>query len=142
MLRFRLFQFILLAGILGIMVVFLPGAAQAQNGQIRGNIQDSQSGEDLPGASVLIQGTNKGAAADIDGDYLIRSVPPGEHVLVVTYVGYQRIEQSVTVEAGETLEMNFEMTPRGVTGEEVVIQAQAQGQNQAINQQLSSSTIS
>lgn len=114
----------------------------AQTGRITGTVTDLATGEPLPGASVLITGTSRGAATDIDGKYTITSVPVGEHTLVASYIGYRRDERVVTVVAGETLQIAFEIDWEGVTGEEIVITAQAAGQVSAINQQLSSNTIS
>lgn len=110
-------------------------------GIITGTIRDAVTGEPLPGASVIIQGTSKGAAANLRGKYTISAVPEGEHLLVASYLGYMKMERTVNVDSGEELEINFQLRPQSVEGEEVVVTAQAQGQRQAINQQLSSNTI-
>jgi hypothetical protein len=39
----------------------------AQTGKIVGKMIDAKTGETLPGATVLIEGTTKGASADFDG---------------------------------------------------------------------------
>lgn len=45
------------------------------NGELRGKIIDAQTNESLPGGQVVLRGTNYGAAANLDGEYFIRSVP-------------------------------------------------------------------
>ena len=47
------------------------------NGKITGTVVDSQTGESLIGVNVVIEGTIKGTATDIDGRYTIRNVEPG-----------------------------------------------------------------
>ena len=44
----------------------LIGAAQ---GTVRGKITDGQTGETLIGANAFVEGTTKGAMADLDGNY-------------------------------------------------------------------------
>ncbi|MCL5020652.1 MAG: carboxypeptidase-like regulatory domain-containing protein [Bacteroidetes bacterium] len=48
---------------------------------IEGSVKDSQTGEPLPGATVLLVGTSMGAATDLNGNFTIRDVPPGEYRL-------------------------------------------------------------
>ena len=45
-------------------------------GKIVGTITEKETGEILPGASVLIEGTTLGAAADANGDFLLLNVSP------------------------------------------------------------------
>lgn len=116
--------------------------AHAQSGRIVGTVSDANTGESLPGANVVIQGTSKGAATDIEGKYTLPSVSAGTYTLLFSYVGYERVEREVTVGAGETVTVDADLPWEGVEGDEVVITAQAQGQVSAINQQLSSNTIS
>ncbi len=52
--------------------------------QIRGTVTDA-NGEPLIGATVLVKGTSKGTATDIDGNYVL-AAQPGD-ILVVSYVG-------------------------------------------------------
>lgn len=62
---------------------------------VRGTIVD-QTGETVPGASVLIKGTSKGAVSDIDGKFSI-GVPNKRAVLVVSFIGYKTLEKQVDV---------------------------------------------
>ncbi|MEX0844095.1 MAG: TonB-dependent receptor [Balneolaceae bacterium] len=111
-------------------------------GIIRGVIIEAETNEPLFGANAIIVGTSQGAAADLDGNFIIRAVPEGQHMLRVSYLGYQTIEVSVTVSAGEETEVEFILRPAGVQGDEVTITSQRRGQVAAINEQLTSNTIS
>ena len=61
----------------------------AQGGSIKGTITDRDDGDPLIGANIIIEGTTMGAATDVEGRYQIINVPAGEHVLKVTYIGYE-----------------------------------------------------
>ncbi len=65
----------------------------AQEKEITGVVTEAGSGDPIPGANVVIKGTNKGAATDFDGKYTIKA-NPGE-VLVFSVVGYQPVERKV-----------------------------------------------
>jgi len=113
----------------------------AENGTIEGSIIDSQTGEALPGANLLLQGTSLGAASDLNGKFTIRNVPPGSYKMRATYIGYNYKEVNVVVQAGATLKLEVKLEAVGVKGKEVVVTAQASGQSSAINRQLSSVQI-
>lgn len=110
-------------------------------GTIRGYVRDAKTNSALPGATVLLKGTGLGASTDLNGNYFIANVPAGSYTIRVSYLGYHSREQAVTVEAGATIAFNAKLQPVGVRGKEVVVTAQASGQNSAINQQLSSKNI-
>ena len=43
----------------------------ATTGKIQGTVRDAQTGEPLPGANVVIDGTQRGAVTDGNGYYVI-----------------------------------------------------------------------
>ncbi len=122
------------------MLTSLPLHAAA-NATIQGSIKDAQTGDPLPGANIILVGTSMGAASDLKGNYIIQSVPPGSYTLRATYVGYETRNISIKVSSGAHIEQNFALKPVGIQGKTVVVTAQASGQSQAINQQLSSDQI-
>lgn len=119
----------------------IPASSSIVNGRIAGIITDAATGETLPGANLLLEGTGIGTATDTEGRYLIVQVPAGQYTLLVTYVGYQRQAIPITVTDGETLALDIALSFEAFEGEEIVITAQVEGQVAAINQQLTSNTI-
>lgn len=115
--------------------------AVCANGRITGKVTDASTKEPLFGSNVIIAGTSLGSATDMDGDYIIQNVPAGTYTLQVTYIGYKTQMVKVTLKEGEHLIQNIKLDAVGITGNEVVITAQASGQNAAINQQLTSDKI-
>lgn len=67
--------------------------AVAQTGKATGTVTDS-NGEPLIGATVMLKGTKKGAATDLDGKFAI-DAPVGS-TLVISYVGSKTQEVKVT----------------------------------------------
>ncbi|MBK8946882.1 MAG: TonB-dependent receptor [Ignavibacteriae bacterium] len=117
------------------------GVINAQSGGLRGVVKDIQTKDALPGANIIIVGTSIGAATDVEGKFLLRNVTPGQYRIKATYVGYDAKEMSVNIVSGKTVEIIFELNAVSVEGETVVVTAQASGQKEAINQQLSSIQI-
>ncbi len=103
-----------------------------QRGQITGTVVDAESGETIIGASIFIEGTSKGAASDIDGNYTIRSVDPGTYVLVVSYISYstQRIT-NVVLESGQVLKLDIALQPETELLGEITVTAEAVLNNEA-----------
>lgn len=79
-----------------LLFIFLLGCfyTAAQEGIVSGVLADEQG--PLPGASIVVKGTTNGTQADFDGNYSLRC-KVGD-VLVITYVGYETREVTVTPE--------------------------------------------
>ena len=123
-------------------ILLISSAFSQPTSKVTGKVSDAMSGDPLPGANVLLVGTSLGAATDINGGFLIMNVLAGSYTIRVTYVGYDTKETQVQVQSGTPLRINIRLQPVGIQGKEVVVTAQASGQNAAINQQLSSIQIS
>ncbi len=80
--------------------------AAAQTGVIRGRVVDSL-GPALPGATIILEGTQLKATSGAGGDYEMRGVPPGTHTLRVRLIGYGPVTAQVTVAPGATTEQDF-----------------------------------
>ncbi len=126
--------FIFIAGIIN-------AGTFAAGGNIRGIVTDATSKEPLFGANIILVKTSLGAATGIDGKYEIRNVPAGTYTIRASYVGYKEFDSRITIKDGENVVQNFKLEPVGIQGQTVVVTAQASGQTQAINQQLSSNQI-
>ena len=108
----------------------LTPRALASGGMIEGLVRDSQTGDPLPGANIMIVRTSMGASTTLDGKYAIRDVPAGSYTVRATYVGYTEKSVTLQVKEGETLKQDFRLISVGVEGEEVVVTAQAAGQKE------------
>ena len=82
-----------------------------------------------------------GAATNLDGQFLISSIPVGSYNLKVSYLGYEPKDTAIILKEDERLEVNIKLEAVSISTNEILVTAQASGQNSAINQQLSSQNI-
>jgi outer membrane receptor for ferrienterochelin and colicin len=68
--------------------LFTDSYSQENKGTIYGSVKDVISLQPLPGANILILGTNIGAASDGDGNYKIEGIEPGMYRIRISSVGY------------------------------------------------------
>jgi len=95
--------------ILGLVGLFITLPLIAQNAVIRGMVMDGASGDDLPGATLVRDGSTQGTTTNIDGFYEL-SVPAGEHVLVLHYTGYESLKKKVSLRVGEEKELDWNVS--------------------------------
>ncbi|MDP4196565.1 MAG: TonB-dependent receptor [Bacteroidota bacterium] len=115
--------------------------AQKGAASLKGKVIDATTGDALPGATIIVTGTALGAVSDIHGNYLIKELPAGNVHLKISYVSYKTLETQIQAASDKITILDFKLNPETILSKEVVVTAQAQGQAQAINQQLSSNTI-
>ncbi|MEP0821875.1 MAG: TonB-dependent receptor [Ignavibacterium sp.] len=104
-----------------LLFLLAPIPVFSQGVDIRGVITDSTTAEKLPFANVVIVGTNKGAASNINGFYLIPNVPPGEYTISASSVGYERKQQRVFVGLTGPVIVNMALVPTTVEMAEIVV---------------------
>jgi iron complex outermembrane receptor protein len=98
-------------------VLLVPAALAAQStGTLAGRV--TSSGEPVPGATVVVVGTGRGAQAKADGSYRI-ALPAGRYEVRARLVGYASTRDSATITAGGTTTLNFEITRAPATLEAV-----------------------
>ena len=111
--RKHLIHFLLVA----LLSVF-SAATYAQT-TVRGQLVDSETGEPLVGAAVMVEGTSQGSVTDIDG-YFKQSVA-SDATLLFRYVGYKDLKKKIT-QKGASVELGvIQMETDAVMLKDVVI---------------------
>jgi iron complex outermembrane receptor protein len=110
---------------LTLVLTLLSASIFAQGGSITGTVTDSETGEALIGANVVIKGTTNGDVTDPSGKFEIKGLADGTYVIVASFVGFQALEQSVSV-SGSIVTVDFQLEEGTVFGEEVVISGSRQ----------------
>ncbi|MEQ8472153.1 MAG: TonB-dependent receptor [Marinoscillum sp.] len=72
------------------------GFTKVQAYSISGTVTD-QGGEGLFGANVYLKDTYDGTTTDIDGQFQFSTEEQGEQILIVSFIGFEAIEQNITI---------------------------------------------
>lgn len=108
---------------------------------LRGKVIDDQN-LSLPGANVVLEGTNKGSVTNQLGDFVILGVPAGSYKIIVSYLGYNTVTKEISLQDGQTLDLRFQVDPGTIDGVEfIVFGDRLKGQARALNQQKTNSNI-
>jgi outer membrane receptor protein involved in Fe transport len=112
--------------VLIVSVVIMASLNAGTVGKIAGTITDKNTGETLIGVNVLVEGTDFGAASDLDGTFIILNMPPGSYNLVFNYIGYQDVIVSgVRVSIDFTTRLDVQMSESSMEMDVVEVVAQA-----------------
>ncbi|MDQ2656428.1 MAG: TonB-dependent receptor [Bacteroidota bacterium] len=113
-----------------------PAAAQQITQTIRGTIVDQDSQAPLPGASVILAGSDPfvGTITEADGTFRLAGVPIGRVTLKVTFMGYEEktIPNLLITSAKEEL-LSIALTESVNTLEEITVEADQQ-KGEALNE--------
>ncbi len=97
------------------MLFIIAGSLMAQR-TVVGKVTDA-SGDALPGATVLVKGTNDGTTTDDNGNYKV-NVPANANTLVVSYTGFNT--QEVVLGASNVVNVSMQ---EGISLSETVVTA-------------------
>ena len=107
-----------------ILLFVLQTMLLAQTGKIVGTITDTDTGEPLVGANILIEGTYLGAATDVNGEYIILNIPPGNYTVKALYVGYRDVVyDNVIVSVNLTTTLNLQLQTDAISTDVIRIVA-------------------
>lgn len=96
--------------ILGISLAPIEVVMSAETGQLTGKIIDAETGEAILGATVMLEGTTKGNASNIDGLFTIKDITPGVYTLIVSSMGYtpKHIEGFAVLKGSQKIDIAIE----------------------------------
>ncbi len=109
-----------------LLTLLLPATtALAQTGKIAGVITEAATGNPIPGANVVIEGTTVGSVTDIDGYYVILNVRPGTYNLTASFIGFRsEVRQGIRVNVDLTTEIDFALQEENVELGSLVVTAE------------------
>lgn len=148
------FRFIIIRVLLILIFSFIGATNLFAEGKIAGQLVDSETGEPLIGANVYLENSSYGAASDLEGYYIIQTVPSGEYTLVVLNVGYAETKiTGVKVIDDELTKVDLAVASEIMTSETIIVEAKvlentdasllkSRQKSNAISDAVSSETIS
>lgn len=103
--------------ILTTVIMLLSFTIQAQTATLRGKVIAENKSVEF--ANVFLKGTQIGSITDSVGNFLIKNIPIGTHKIVVTAIGYDKIEKTITLK--ENAVLNVELFANRTALDEVVV---------------------
>ena len=91
-------------------------AVPVQVETVKGKITDAATGESLPGANIVLKGTNIGTATNSEGNYTL-NVSSLQDTLVISYIGYH----SKTVPINGRTVINIKLEQQALSGQQLVV---------------------
>ncbi len=89
------------------------------NGTFSGKITDALTGAAIEGASVYISDIKSGTASDASGKFIIKNIPPGEHLVEISHIGYTSIIESIDMNTD--VNKDFTLTESVIENNAVVV---------------------
>ena len=119
---------------LGLFCVMLLEAGSPQapgTAVVHGVVRDARAGSPLAGVTVSVEGQPASMDTDAQGRFVL-TVAPGSHAIVATLIGYGITRRTVTVERGQSVQLDLKLA-EGAAGyeEHVAVTATASAQHDA-----------
>jgi outer membrane receptor protein involved in Fe transport len=100
---------------------FAAGVSAQTAGKVEGTVTDRDTGQPLPGAQVLIDGTQLGNISDDNGYYFINNVPIGAQTVTASFLGYQTESQQHRILAGQTTTVDFALSTEVIVADSAIV---------------------
>ena len=100
-----------------ILVAAIP--AFSQKNKLTGIVQDAETRQPLPGATILLAELHLSAVADSSGHFTILNTPKGHYLIEIRHLGYEPITENIHLDGNGTL--TFLLHPALVETETVVV---------------------
>lgn len=104
----------------------LPGFLLAQEKVVKGTVIEKETGEPLPGVSVMVEKSTRGALTDLDGTYEIKVTP--DNKLVFSFLG----KESKTVAVGSQTVIDVSLSDKKNELEEVTVVAYGKQKKESV----------
>ena len=106
-------------------ILMIISVTQAQS-VITGTVTDVKTGEALIGCNVYLKNTTIGTVTNAEGNYVLQNVPPGTHILIASYLGFEEKGIEIGFKEKETKNIDFKLQySGGIDLDEVTITVQA-----------------
>jgi len=141
MLKYKIVNKLCLFSLMIILLISQNTFSQS-TGKIVGKVTEASSGTPLAYANVIVLNTLIGASTDIQGNFTISGIAPGNYKIKASYLGYQEEITDVTVQPNNTQNINFSLKETTEKLEDVVVYGQlTRGQAKALNEQKNAPNI-
>ena len=98
-----------------------PAAAHTLilKGNFSGRITDAKTGKPIPDATVYITDIKTGTATDNEGNFSLKNIPEGSHLIEISHIGYTSVIENIIITADT--KKDFSLTEAVVENNAVVV---------------------
>ncbi len=98
--------------------------AQDEKGSVYGKVTDAVSNQPLIGVNIILEGTNFGAATDLEGHYEIKGVPVNTYRIKASIIGYaSKTKTDIVVRSSKPAAVDFSLTEEAVELQDVTVKS-------------------
>ena len=118
-----------------IQIFAIAALAQDFTQTVKGKVIDTDTKISLPGANIVIPGSDPiiGTTTDFDGNFRLNNIPVGRHSFKITFIGYEDVSLSeILVASGREVVLNIEMKESVSSINEVTVLAN-KNKSEALN---------
>ncbi|MBL7925357.1 MAG: TonB-dependent receptor [Bacteroidia bacterium] len=105
-------------------ITFYTTQIWAQYANVRGFLYEKATGEPVIFTTIFLKGTQLGAATDVNGYFSITKIPAGNYKIVVYSMGYDSLEENITVSANEIVSKKYYLNKTAINLKTVDISAE------------------
>jgi len=122
-------------------LTIFPFSSFAQSkGTLSGKVSDSSGGV-LQGAQVTLDPGGASAVSDVLGEFRINGVDAGNYTVTITYVGFKTFTKAVTISAGQTANLDAQLSIEAVDIQVEVTSERGSAEIEAVNRERTADNI-
>ncbi|MFB6273533.1 MAG: carboxypeptidase regulatory-like domain-containing protein, partial [Salinibacter sp.] len=108
-----------LVSLFALFLIGTPPASAQSTGVVTGRVTDAETGRPLPSVNVIVEGTDdegspRGTSTGPQGRFTVEGLAPDRYTVRARFVGFAARSREVEVPAGETVRVQFALSPRTV----------------------------
>lgn len=95
---------------LSVIMFFTGSIYGGVTGKLKGKVIDPENNMPLPGANIVLMGTQFGAATDVNGEFIIIGISPGTYTVKASMIGYKEViisEVKIMTDLSTTIEIKM-----------------------------------
>ena len=107
------------------LILFLLSLSlHSQTVRVYGSVKNSLNNEPIPFANVVIDGTSKGTTTNIDGNFELLEIEPGQYNFKCSYVGFNtNLKAEIQITPNKNLRLDFTLNENAQIIDEIQVTA-------------------
>ncbi len=107
----------------GTFVVVKSSLIASSYGSLTGKVVDAQTGDPLPGATVMLADVSGGTSTNNAGLFNLNRMLTGRHEIIFSYIGYEPVRKEITIAPDQDVRESIRMQPRQFDVSPIVVTA-------------------